>query len=80
MSETTAASAPYVLVGPPVQTTRWSEALQQNQRGFNQSVQWKANQAVFTVFVPEGADFAPTVDQLARYQGAQFDSAAHLYR
>lgn len=78
MPETTTQPLPYLTVGPPIHTTQWSEALQQNQSGFRQMVQWKRNGAVFPVFVPDGADFAATVDQLARYQGAQFDAAAHL--
>lgn len=78
MSEAIPQPVPYTLIGPPIQTTQWNEQLQVNQTGFSQKVQWKANNAIFSVFVPQGADFATSVDQLARYQGEQFDQAAKL--
>lgn len=74
-----AADMPYTVVGPPIQRNKWNEQLQTTETGFDQRVRWNANGAVFTVFVPDTADFVTTVDSLARFQGAQFDALAKLH-
>lgn len=80
MADAPASPLPYETIGPPVHTTQWNDALQQVQSGFRQMIRWRANGAVFPVFVPEGSDLAAGVDQLARFQGAQFDQLARLAR
>lgn len=66
---------PYTLVGPPVHENRWDEDTQAVVGGYVQRVRWLSNQAIIPVFIPDGADFAATLDARARHQGEQFDAA-----
>lgn len=65
---------PYVIVGTPVNVNEWSQTLQQVQKGWQVTAQWKATGTIVRVFVPESADLPSTADQLIRYQGAQLDA------
>lgn len=69
---------PYAIVGPPVHKNQWSDQLQTVQSGWEVKAVWKANNAVVTVFVPDGQQLGQSADALIRAQGAQLDELAQL--